>query len=296
MPSKARIFLAGAIVLALGGGGWFYLAGTAPSGATALTLYGNVDIREVQPAFNDDGHITAMTVQEGAHVKKGELLATLDDTRYAAALAQAKAVMAAARVTYLNDEVNYRRYASLAKTSAASAQLRDNTKAQFDTGVASYKAAVAAVALAQRQFDDTRLYAPSDGVIEDRILQPGDMASPSTPVYTMALPSPLWVRSYVPERDVGRLRLGQAATIGTDAYPGHVYHGWIGYLSPTAEFTPKTVETPELRTVLVFQLRVYVCDGSDEMRLGMPATVHIALGQNPPSARPGCGPANAAGH
>ena len=71
------------------------------------------------------------------------------------------------------------------------------------------------------------------------------------------------------------------------AYPGHVYHGWIGYISPTAEFTPKTVETPELRTALVYQVRVYVCDARDELRLGMPATVHIDLTQPPSKAQPG---------
>lgn len=296
MLPKVRFLLAGAATVALTGGSWFYLAHRAPSPTATLTLYGNIDIREVQPAFNDDGHITAMLVQEGARVRKGQLLATLDDTRYAATLAQAKAVMAADKVTYLNDAVNYRRYAAAAKTSAVSIQVRDNAKAQYDAGLASYKAAVAAVALAQRQFDDTRIYAPSDGVIEDRILQPGDMASPATPVYTMALPSPLWVRSYVPERDVGRIRLGQSATVTTDAYSAHVYHGWVGYLSPTAEFTPKTVETPELRTALVYQLRVYVCDGHGELRLGMPATVHVDLTQPPTSTRPGCGLADAARH
>jgi HlyD family secretion protein len=86
-----------------------------------------------------------------------------------------------------------------------------------------------------------------------------------------------------------------AATVTTDSYPGQVYRGWIGYLSSTAEFTPKTVETPELRTALVYQLRVYVCDARDQLRLGMPATVHIDPDQPPPPAQPGCGAANAAG-
>ena len=295
MPIKARILLAVIIALALGGGVWFYLQRTAPQSTAMLTLYGNVDIREVQPAFNASGHITAMLVQEGATVKKGQLLATLDDTRYAATLAQAKATAAAARVTAMNDEVNYRRYASLARTSAASKQQRDNAKAALDAAQASYDAAIAAVALAQRNFDDTKLYAPSDGVIEDRILQPGDMASPSAPVFTMALPSPLWVRAYVPETDVGKVHRGQSATVTTDSFPGRTYHGWIGYLSPTAEFTPKTVETPALRTALVYQMRVYVCDGQGELRLGMPATVHIDLSRPAAKAPPGCGSAHAAG-
>ncbi|MGC8509125.1 MAG: efflux RND transporter periplasmic adaptor subunit [Thiomonas sp.] len=310
-----------------------------------LTLYGDVDIREVQPAFNDSGHITSMLVQEGAVVKRGELLATLDDTRYAASLAQAKAAMRnlkaaldkllagsrpeeirqakatmdALRITYQNDAVNYQRYADLAARSVASLQQRDDARAAFESTFqqyeaakqayilavkgprkediaaarAAYEASVAAVALAQREYHDTRLYAPADGVVEDRILEPGDMASPSAPVFTIALPSPLWVRAYVPESDLGHVRLGMAATVETDSYPGHIYHGWIGYLSPTAEFTPKTVETPELRTALVYQLRVYVCDARGELRLGMPASVHIDIAQTPSAAPPGCVPTNA---
>ena len=294
MPKRVRIILAVLAVLALGGAGGFYFFRLQPQRGNTLTLYGNVDIREVRPAFNSNGQITAMYVQEGAVVKKGELLATLDDTRYAASLAQAKATMEAAGITYANHALNYRRLAKLAETNAASIQMRDDAKANFEAARATYQAAVAAVALAQRQFDDTRLYAPSDGTVQNRILQPGDMASPSTPVFTIALPSPLWVRVYVPEREVGRVRLGLAATIKTDSYPARVYHGWIGFISPTAEFTPKTVETPELRTALVYQMRVYVCDAQGELRLGMPATVHIDLSQPMRTAPPGCGASDAA--
>jgi membrane fusion protein YbhG len=341
-PSTARWrpFLAVLLIaLAIGAGGWWYLQRGGPAAAGILTLYGNVDIREVQPAFNSTGQVTAMLVHEGAVVKQGQLLATLDDTRYAAALAQAKgqmenqkqvldrvlagsrpeeiaqakATMDALQTTYQNNETTAQRFEFLAPKGAATIQQRDDARAaaaaaqkQYEAAKqaytlavkgprvediaaarASYEAAVAAVALAQRQFDDTRLYAPSAGVVEDRILEPGDMASPSTPVFTIALTSPLWVRAYVPESRLGHIRLGMLATIATDSYEGRVYHGWVGYLSPASEFTPKTVETPELRTALVYQVRVYVCDARGELRLGMPATVHIDL-QAPPSAAPGC--------
>ena len=312
MLTRTRIIVVFVLLLAAAGGGLVYMRVHRPAATDKLTLYGDVDIREVQPAFNDAGHITLMAVQEGAVLRRGQLLAVLDDTRYAASLAQAKgqmqnaqealakllagsrpeeiaaakATMDALQVTYQNDAVNYRRAVSLAITGAGTIQLRDDAKEAFDAARqqyeaarqayilavkgprtediaaarAAWQAAVAAVALAQRGFDDTRLYAPSEGVVEDRILEPGDMASPATPVYTIALPSPLWVRAYVPEKELGKVRLGMAAAIITDSYPGHVYHGWIGYLSPIAEFTPKTVETPELRTALVYQLRLYVCD------------------------------------
>jgi HlyD family secretion protein len=137
----------------------------------------------------------------------------------------------------------------------------------------------AALRLAERQLLDTRLYAPSSGVIRDRILEPGDMAFPETPVYTLALINPVWVRAYVSETDLGKIKLGMAAEVSTDSYPGKVYEGWIGFISPTAEFTPKSVETSEVRTKLVYQVRIYVCNPQNELRLGMPATVAVALNQ-----------------
>lgn len=294
MPKRVRLMLAVLLVLVGGAVAWFYAHRNQSNQTSSLTLYGNVDIREVQPAFNDTGHITRLLMQEGSTVSRGQLLATLDDTRYAAALDQARANMEAARITYHNNETNYRRYESLALKQATSIQQRDDARAAFQAAQASYLAAKAAVALAQREYDDTRLYAPAAGVVEQRILETGDMASPAVPVYTIALLNPKWVRAYVPESDLGRIRLGLAARISTDSYPGQAYKGWIGYISPTAEFTPKTVETPELRTALVYQVRVYVCDGQNALRLGMPATVQIDLARPVSGAMPGCDQADVA--
>lgn len=344
MIARRRLAAAVVVAAAVGTGGWLLYRHfhAAPEGST-MVFYGDVDIREVRPAFNDSGAVTAMQVVEGSVVKKGELLATLDDTRYAARLAQARAqarslkatlkklldgsrpeeivqaraTMTALRAIYEKNKVVYARTLRLLPHGIASVEDRDNARAQLDSSRndfeaarqtyilavkgpriedidaarTAYQAAVANVALAAREYADTRLYAAADGVVEDRILEPGDMASPATPVYTIALTQPLWVRAYVPEDQLGKVRLGMAASVTTDSYPGHVYRGWIGYLSPTSEFTPKTVETPELRTALVYQLRVYVCNTRDELRLGMPATVHVDLNQAPTA--PGCGPADA---
>lgn len=340
MSKRFRILLVVVALLVIGGGGWFYYSHYKVGPDNQLTLYGNVDIRQVELAFNDSGRVEKVLVQEGAHVKSGQLLATLDDARFAAALsqakaeaahqsvvlekllagsrpeeiAQAKATMEALKITWQNAEANYERSAKLVLTHAISVQQRDDLKAAFEAARqqyeaarqnytlavkgprpediaaarAAYKAASDAVTLAQREYDDTRLYAPSDGIVENRILEPGDMASPGTPVFTIALPSPLWVRAYVGERHLGRVRTGMPATVETDSYPGHRYRGWVGYVSPTAEFTPRTVQTPELRTALVYQLRVYVCDDRNELRLGMPATVHIDLTRGATTSQTGC--------
>jgi HlyD family secretion protein len=319
----------------------FALAGAAATGAAvwylrstgvpvaSLVLYGNVDIREVQAAFNDNGPITRMLVQEGDPVHEGELIAEIDNARYLAArdeaahqvqnqqeiltkllngsrpeeIAQAKAAMQSLEATYRDAQLNFARVSALARQGIDSQQQLDSARAQndslemsfeaarqvyllaakgprvedIDAARAALKAAQAALALAQQQLLDTNLYAPADGVVEDRILEPGDMASPNTPVYTIALTNPLWVRAYVPETDLGKVALGMAAAVTTDSFPGRIYCGWVGYLSPTAEFTPKTVETPQLRTRLVYQVRIYVRNTRNELRLGMPATVTIDL-------------------
>ncbi len=138
----------------------------------------------------------------------------------------------------------------------------------------------AAVALARKKLADSKVYAATDGVIQDRIMEPGDMTFPNAPVYTLARTNPVWVRAYVPEPDLGKIWQGMTATISTDSFPGKKYKGWVGYISPTAEFTPKNVESPELRTRLVYQVRVYACDSEGELRLGMPATVTFDLHQS----------------
>lgn len=133
----------------------------------------------------------------------------------------------------------------------------------------------AALELARQELADSKLYAPVDGIIQNRILEPGDMASPQRPVYTLALNDPVWVRAYVPEVDLGKVYQGMAADVRTDSFPGKVYEGWVGYISPSSEFTPKQVETTDLRTRLVYQMRVFVKNPQNELRLGMPATVRL---------------------
>jgi len=146
---------------------------------------------------------------------------------------------------------------------------------------AQLQAKKAELKLAQQHLKDASLHAPAAGIIRNRILDPGDMVTPQSPVLTLALIDPVWVRAYVPETALGKVATGFKAEITTDSYPGKRYSGWVGYISPTAEFTPKNVQTPELRTRLVYSIRVYACNPENELRLGMPVTVTIPLQQTP---------------
>ncbi|MCJ2181441.1 efflux RND transporter periplasmic adaptor subunit [Novosphingobium sp. 1949] len=146
---------------------------------------------------------------------------------------------------------------------------------QIAAGSAQVDAASAQLALLRHRIAKGTLIAPSDGVVRSRLLEVGAMASPQTPVYDIALTSPKWVRVYVTETDLGRIRPGMAAQVTTDAAPDAPVTGHVGYISSVAEFTPKSVETEDLRTALVYEVRIMVTDKDDRLRLGQPVTVRL---------------------
>jgi HlyD family secretion protein len=142
------------------------------------------------------------------------------------------------------------------------------------------------LALLRHQLSLYELKAPIDAVVRSRLLEPGDMASPQRAVYALAITDPKWVRAYVSEVDLGRIKPGMSARVTTDSHPDESIPGWVGFISSMAEFTPKTVQTEELRTSLVYEVRIFVEDAANRLRLGMPATVYISLQDNDGSRQP----------
>jgi HlyD family secretion protein len=177
------------------------------------------------------------------------------------------------------------------KTAHADAQaaVANARQAALDLGLAGSRVEDIAIARAQLaaleaeltaselNLEYATLKAPVRGIVQNRILEVGDIAGPERPVYTIALTEPVWARVYLAEPDLGRVRQGQPAQVLSDSFPGKSYAGWIGYIAPSAEFTPKQVQTTELRADLVYQARVYVCNPAGELRQGMPVTVEIDL-------------------
>jgi HlyD family secretion protein len=270
-----------AIILALVAGFVYWKSQLSISdNSGSLVLYGNIDIREVRLAFNGNEHVGEIFVEEGDRVNSGQLLARLHTDRLQANRKRLHAEMAAAEAEAHAAKLSYQRIKRLAKQKLASQDDADEAEAKNLVAVAHVMAAEAALAEVDQEIQDTELYAPQAGVIRERIVEPGDFVSPQTPVLTLALTDPVWVRTYLPETHLGQVKPGARAEISTDSYPGKIYDGWVGYISPTAEFTPKNVETPELRTRLVYQMRVYACNPDNELRLGMPATVTVLPGEH----------------
>jgi len=265
---------------------WQHQGKQVEADGNELVLYGNVDIREVRVAFNGSEHVSQMLVDEGDKVTVGQLLARLQTERLQAALDRARAEVVAAKAEAHSAVLNYQRIKQLAARKLASASESDIAKANSDAATARVAAAEAVASQAQQALKDADLYSPANGIIRERIVEAGDFVTPQSPIYTLALTDPVWVRTYLPESYLGQIKPGARASITTDSYPGKTYEGWVGSISPTAEFTPKNVETPDLRTRLVYQVRVFVCNPQNELRLGMPATVRISLTQAESASTP----------
>jgi HlyD family secretion protein len=144
----------------------------------------------------------------------------------------------------------------------------------------------AQLALLRQRLADAQLVAPIDAVVRTRVMEPGEMASPEKPVFSLAVTDPKWVRAYVDEPNLGKVHHGMPAAVAVDSSPDRRFEGWVGFISPVAEFTPKSVQTEELRTSLVYEVRVFVKDPTDVLRLGMPATVYLENRQGDKELKP----------
>ena len=131
--------------------------------------------------------------------------------------------------------------------------------------------------LSRVNLEYTTLRAPFAGVITVRQAELGEVVVPGTPVVTLADLDHIWLRAYVAETDLGRIRWGQEATITTDTYPGKQYRGRVSFISSTAEFTPKSVQTYKERVTLVYRIKIDIDNPNHELKPGMPADAHVDL-------------------
>lgn len=342
MNTKKAVLL----LLVLGiaaGAAWFASGRTIPKaehgeGAQGLTVYGNVDIRQVDLAFRVDGRLQTLAFEEGDVVQTGELAAALDPVPFEeeVAVRQAELAMAEAElqrlengsrpqeiraaeaavtereVSLANLEKEFDRRKALVDTGAVTRQSFDDIRARRDEARARRDSAQqelllrkegfrkedidkaraqaasrrAQLQMAQTRLDDTRLFAPSSGIVLTRVLEPGSIVRAGQAVLALSLSDPVWVRAYIPGPRLGNIHPGMKAVIHTDSRPDQPYYGHVGFISPEAEFTPKTVETPDLRTQLVYRFRIVVDNPDQGLRQGMPVTVLLSPQENTKAEKP----------
>jgi membrane fusion protein YbhG len=292
-----------------------------PVRAGFVEASGNIEAHQSVLSFTQiQAPIVYLPFDEGAVVKRGTVLARVDDRLYqqqveidrtnlavaAAQITANQSTLAAARHSVASDgfdlaekQRDSERAAELAKTRlAGSIQARDlaDTAAQQAAAVLAHDQAIVEVAknnvtlaeasqaavaaklkLDQITVSYTVLESPFDGVISVREAELGQLAGPGVAIFTLDDLDHPWLRGYVNEPDIGKVRLGERVAVTTDTYPGKVYQGRIAFIAPDAEFTPKTVETHAERVTLVYRIRIDIANPTHELLPGMPADARIKL-------------------
>jgi HlyD family secretion protein len=247
--------------------------------------------------------------EAGVHVRQSNLALTLAGTREQ----EVKALqqnMLDAQADLQQKKLDYDRAQRLFNEDAVSAQDRDLADTAFKRSQAAFQAtqqkynqavegsrkeeiaiaeanlkeAHANLGMSRVNLDYTVLHAPSAGVITVRQAELGEVVVPGTPVVTLADLDHIWLRAYIAETDLGRVRWGQDAVVTTDTFPGKQYHGHISFIASEAEFTPKSVQTYKERVMLVYRIKIDIDNPNHELKPGMPADAHITLA---PSSVPG---------
>jgi HlyD family secretion protein len=219
-------------------------------------------------------------------------------------IAQAEAVLAAAEAEakraaddFLRQEELYRREvipkqrfdAARAARDTSAAQVRQSREAlllarkgprqeRIDQGRARLREAESALALAEERLGYASLAAPTAGMVMAKHIEPGEQVAPGTPVITIGELDNVWVKAYIAETDLGRVKLGQAARVRTDTWPGKTYEGRVSFISSESEFTPKNVQTEKERVKLVYRIKITLPNPDRELKPGMPADAEILTG------------------
>lgn len=304
---KARI-LVPVTALALLGGGAALLHAQQDDAPKPLLVSGTIEARDVNVGSLVGGRVETVHVDEGAAVKAGQPLVTLeahlldlsireqqgrvDEARARLALVRKgprSEELARARVDFRNADADRERFEALHAKGVISAQQADAARtaaetkrqvlAELENGSRSEDVSAAAAALSReegrlaylvRQRAETIVSAPADGVIQSIDLRPGDLVAASQPVATILEPSQMWVRVYVPEPELGWVSIGAPASLTVDTFPGVVFPARVVEIGSRAEYTPKNVQTLSQRSDTVFAVKLAI-EPTKELKPGMAA-------------------------
>ncbi|WP_243688416.1 efflux RND transporter periplasmic adaptor subunit [Geotalea toluenoxydans] len=157
---------------------------------------------------------------------------------------------------------------------------------KIDQARGRLKEAQAALAQAETRLGYATLTSPISGLVLSKHAEPGELVAAGTPVVTLGDITDTWLRAYISETDLGRVKVGQAVLVKVDTYPGRSYRGKVTFISPEAEFTPKNVQTEKERVKLVYRIKITVPNPQMELKPGMPADAEILLSAQPSSIPP----------
>jgi membrane fusion protein YbhG len=277
------------LILALVSGAAYHHFSKDSNGDDGL-YSGVVEATEVAIAAEIPGRVLEISVNEGDQAEKDQVVVRIDSSSLEAQLKQAKAAKTAASGQYSavnagvkNLQTNVVRSENLHTAGSISEQQLDSVTTQKDVLKAQRTAAWGQIQQAdataeyvQIQIDKAEVKAPISGTVLEKNIEVGEMAMPGSPVLKLADLKNPWVRIYIPETELGKVKLGDKASVFSDSYPGKAYPGKVVFIAGEAEFTPKNIQTREERVRLVYAVKVALENPDGELKIGMPVDAELA--------------------
>ncbi|MBW2038303.1 MAG: efflux RND transporter periplasmic adaptor subunit [Deltaproteobacteria bacterium] len=288
---RKKIVLLIVILLMLGALFYYFFYYRDRGGPGQLLLSGTMEVTEVEISPELSARVVALYHREGDQVTEGDPLLDLQGSDLKAKLREATAAKRAIeaeislnRVKMENARREFKRNLQLYRAKAISASSFDAVKTAYEVTKETYTASLhrqdevqARIETLQLQLKKTHLSCPITGVVLERNVEVGEVVFPGMVLMTIGDLQRPWVRVYIGERDIGKVRLGQGASVMTDAYPERRFPGILRYIAKEAEFTPKNVQTREERVKLVYEARVYLANKEGILKPGMPIDVYLRL-------------------
>jgi HlyD family secretion protein len=276
------------LVIALGG--WYLFRGKAEDEGI-ITASGTIEVTEVDVSAKLIGRVDEIRAEEGEQVKKEEILLTLDHKELLVQKKQAAAVLEAARhlsaqveAVLNNLTTSSRRAEKLYRSGSLSQQKYEEITTRLEATNQQYEAAKnqlaqaeAALEFVETQIDNARLEAPIDGVVLQRNIEVGELAFMGMPLITLGDLENVWLKIYIPETKLGKVKLGQRVEVTVDSFPNKVYEGKVIRIAQEAEFTPKNIQTQEERVKLVYGVKIGIENPLQELKPGMPADARVII-------------------
>src|SRR5258708_6665029 len=252
------------------------VAGTALYAAwfrrdTALLGSGTVEARNIRVGSKVGGRIDKVLVREGDSVEPGQVLITFDEKELQAALQQSRANAEKAQRGYRPEEIASAEAHYVQATATLEKLERGNRREDVELAKAAYAYDLA-------RYRERQVTAPAAAAVEVLDVRPGDLIAPNTPVATLLERDQIYVRIYIPETEIGRVRLRQTAEVRVDSFPNQVFSGAVEQINQQAEFLPRNVQTREERVHQLFGVKIRIEDSSGRVRAGMAADVKLKAG------------------
>jgi HlyD family secretion protein len=275
MKNKIKIILIPLFIVIIGFGIFKYIQYRNSSVNKLIFVSGTIEATEVHLGFQVGGKIKEMLKSEGASVKAGEIMARLDKEELFQLKKQAETSLQESKFNSERLKIDYDRMEKLFQSGSVSAQERDKLKTDFDMATTRLATLQAVLDLAMLRLNYTDLVSPIDGIVTVKSAEIGEIVQVGSTIFTVSDLKNIWVTAYIKETELGIAKINQEAKIKIDTYPNKEYTGYVSFISPESEFTPKNIQTKEERVNLVYRIKISVDNNNLELKTGMPVDAYL---------------------